>query len=238
MKTSSLTVALLIFAGPFFSYAMPDWAKNSTEATSTEIITTCSGEGPSLAIARNEAVESCTTSAIRLQNGSLNYKSYSVQTESDSAAHETVSSNLKVSGALCKPTNEEVEQRPGQFRVWLKCAFKKADFKLAVDDSTKASSTSEQVKVKPEGKLKSVTIGKHIKDLSTCQVSLSVIPECESVLVKSSFPRIERCKGNPVRMAVHSEDVLVVRAAGYKPQEIQSSCNGGDHVIEVILEPL
>src|SRR4051794_19932276 len=113
---------------PFLSNAhadIPEWAKNNSQKLSgSKYQIACSGEGPSVDIARREARESCQSSASQqIAATNIRVKSLSVETEREVAFHREVSEEMTYPGLTCLPGREQIEDHDRHFKVWTECLF-------------------------------------------------------------------------------------------------------------------
>ena len=213
---------------------VPTWAaSNSTKLNGSSLRTVCHGLGPSVEIARSEALKSCQLNASQFFKSKIKVKSLSVETEKSVGFHQEVSSDDEFSNLICDPTRDDLEETDSQYSVWIECKF----------DLNKASVTHTD---KPEGapsnkELNNLEVIK-IKDTSDQQskyIFVSIIPKCESILVKGSFSRVVECSQNPLKIQVKDGDKeLVVRAKGYKPKIIQVGGISANETLQVLLDLL
>lgn len=231
--------------------APPTWATQDTARLSGKSLTlTCSGEAPSLDLARKDALRSCTSSATQyIQTGSLKVRSLSVETEQDGGFHSEISESKQVTGLACKPLREATEELDSGVRIWVQCRY---DLGLARfeapakdDDEPKPVTSSKELVQDPTSlgirnrNSSELKRGRRISS-DVKVLTISSVPPCSSILVRSSKPRVVRCKQNPISFQIQPGDTeLIVRASrkGYLPKHIKITPNlEDDPSIAVILE--
>lgn len=244
MKSTFAT--LLLFISAQKTFAIPDWVKLSSEKLNGKIyVVTCYGEGPALEIARNQAKDGCLSSASRQVITQFNVKTLTVETETSVGLHQEVSSDQLVSGLSCRVNKEEIVQSESQFKIWIQCEY---DLSKAKSESTqpvitKATANSgdpiSNRKELKEIKVKSIqTNSKNIFSNGNRTLIIKSIPQCESVLVEGTQPRIKVCSNNPTSITLLKGDArLIVRAKNYQPKVIQLNSESTRlTTVEVILE--
>jgi hypothetical protein len=217
------------------SYAkIPAWAAiNSTKLNGSSLRTVCHGTGPSVEIARSEALKSCQINANQFFKSKIKVKSLSVETEKSVGFHQEVSSDDEFSNLICEPTKDELEESDSQYSVWIECKF----------DLSKASIVhTDKPAVSPNNKdlngLEAINV-KETKDQKTKYIFVSIIPKCESILVKGAFSRVVECSQNPIKIQVKDGDIeFIVRAKGYKPKTIQVGGISANETLQVLLDLL
>ncbi len=182
MKSS--IIALLII--PMAAQAAPEWSKSDTQrfvGGFYEVV--CSGLGPSLFHARQSALDECRLSAASAIQQHLKVKAVSIQTEKDVAYHSEVVQDQEYEGLICIPSKEAVEESDDRAQVWIKCRF----------DLSKVKATPEHSHAKPQIALSDKR-----------RVVISVVPGCESILVRGEKPKVIRCKNNPMTIYLEPGD--------------------------------
>ena len=216
IKARSLLIFILFLEGAKAS-AVPSWVK--VEKSQGKIGNTyrviCNARGPSLEIARREALESCQSSAADQMSVDIEINSIVIESENDVALHHSVKLQNTFKGLSCNPKNESIEDESlGSVVVWLQCEFNLSKVKL-----------TEQVdKIKPVNKSPTRSVAQvapeQIRYLND-RIVISSVPACESILIKSKSARIIRCTQNPMAVVLDSSDEsLIIRAPGYMPQTI------------------
>jgi hypothetical protein len=229
---------VLIMAFTFMTSAshakVPTWAaSNTTKLNGSSLRTVCHGVGPSVEIARSEALKSCQLNASQFFKSKIKVKSLSVETEKSVGFHQEVTSDDEFSNLICDPTKDELEETDSQYSVWIECKF----------DLNKASVTHTD---KPEGPPNNKNLNEleliKIKDTSDQQskyIFISIIPKCESILVKGTFSRVVECSQNPLKIQIKDGDKeFVIRAKGYKPKTIQVGGISANETLQVLLDLL
>lgn len=244
-------IALLAFGGISSAEAKtPEWARTNTQSLSGTIFsTTCSGTGPSIDLARKDALDSCKLSARQQLVSSIKVKSLTIQTEQSSGFHEEISENTQYSGLTCTPNKDEVEDLDGSYRVWMQCKFDLSKVSVVTQSDTIQEVPSSNISgdsVKNRDSLVSVEqrqlISKDPQYLTNDQstLSLSSIPACESLVIRGPKGRVIQCTENPIAIILNQTDEeIIVRANGYKPKTISLGPEKRRHdSVNVILDPL
>lgn len=233
---ASLKVGLCILVSLLSAQSwadMPNWAKkNSTRKSGNLLTTVCEGVGPSASLARKDAINNCQVTARQFVANEIKIKSFSVETESSVGFHQEVEDSAVVKNLSCDPKKEETTELNDQFRVWIECQFVLK--KIEVTSVDPKSTSTETVR----DDLKSVEPSKKVdlqKDGQT--VFLEVVPQCESVLVRGSKPKVINCKSNPVRLSLGDDDSeIIIRAKGFQPKTIKLEKGGNHGALRVFLE--
>lgn len=227
---------LFIMASAFafsISHAkVPTWAtSNSTKLTGSSLRTTCHGEGPSVDIARGEALKSCQLSAAQFFKSKIKIKSLSVETEKSVGFHQEVSSDDELSNLICDPLKDELEEKDSQYSIWIECKFdlervqtkpvkKMADTDLARDNNLAYSKPTKAV-VADSNKI----------------IFLSTVPMCESIIIKGNRPRTIECRSNPVEINLFDVDTeAIIRAKNYKPKTIRLENRTDNETVQILLD--
>lgn len=206
-------------------YPAPDWTKSTNEKLVGSLYTiSCYGEGPALDIARHEAKKDCLIAASRQANSTFKIKTLSVETETSAGLHQEVESNSQITGLVCIPKKEDIEQLSSQFKVWIQCEFDLS--KIKVENYLQENKTN-----KPNSNIRSKE-----KDILT----IYSIPRCTSIIIEGKKPRVLPCNHNPISIVTMSDDkTILIRADGYRPKEINlSEVVNKKNSIQVILEGL
>lgn len=220
MSYTKFVLSILLCITPAVSYA--------------ELINiNCSGEGPSLALARMHALKDCSSSAATRINSSFKFKSLTVQTDQDSSLHDEIASDQEITGLNCLNQKEEAEERSSSFFVKIKCDY----------DTSKAQFTNRQEVSEESLNVESRSIFTGTKNLIDVEagfaVTLAIIPGCDSILIESvTRPQIIRCKTNPVRLVLKKTDQnVIVRYKKYKPKTLDVNSLRSKHgTTQVILD--
>lgn len=252
-----LKIKDLLFIFHFMSVialaAPPEWTRqNGIQQNETTLVVVSTGSGPSLDLARRSAIDQAKTTAADQVNGSANIQSLSIETEKSVSFHSEVSSTKKVEGLVCKPLNEYVEDKEGFHKVWLSCEFdlKKARVRMGdeTQDQSNGSRTSEITSLKSVEivgdsiSTSSPVVGK-ISHGENRHLILSVVPSCESILVRGKQSRTIPCKRIPVTVLLLPTDkeVIVRGPAGFAPKHLKvhgDVQNVESEVLEVYLEKM
>ena len=229
MKKSIMAIALM---GSLANAKIPAWAaSNSTELSGSLLTTVCHGVGPSVDVARGEALTSCQLNASQFFKSKIKVKTLSVETEKSVGFHQEVSSEDELSNLICEPIKDEIEESDSQYSVWIRCKF----------DTSKTKSTPTQKTDKPElNENHNLSYTKRSKSESTSltkTVFLSTIPKCESIIIKGDRPRTIECKSNPIELNIYNSDIeMIIRAKNYKPKTIGLESRENNEDLQILLD--
>lgn len=250
MHSILCALAALIMLGGVAQAKVPEWAKKNAHSVNGRILkTVCSGTGPSIDIARKEALESCRLTARQQLTTNIKVRSLTIQTEKSSGFHEEISENTQYTGLNCNPEKDEVIEREGSYQVWMKCRFNLSQVKVVPatteeirsnpkpqnDETVSNGSTLKELRTRPQ----SVGTEKIVRD-DRRNLSIASIPRCESLMIRGQKPRVIDCKNNPVTVVLDGgDDEIIVRAEGYEPKRILLNKEGKTHEsIQVTLDLL
>jgi hypothetical protein len=201
----------------------PSWAVNDAERLEgTRYQAACSGEGPSVGLARQEAIDSCRVSAAQHLPSEITVKSISITSETDGAYHQEVLKRASVTGLVCVPRRERVQETSISVKVWVLCDF---DLSRARMGGTPALAGERGA----QGRERRV-------------LTLAVVPACSSVIVRGESPaRIVRCDRNPMSVLLEPGDSeVLVRAKGRLPKSLPIKARWakkGREYARVVLDP-
>jgi hypothetical protein len=233
--------------------APPGWVhQNGIQQNGSILVVVSTGVGPSLDLARRSAIDQAKGTAADQANGSANIQSLSIEMEKTASFHSEVSSAKKVEGLTCKPLNEYSENKDDIYSVWIKCQFDLKKARVQVVD--KESARSE---VTP-GSKKDVTSGFEIVGghMSTPapevpkathgedqHLILSVVPSCDSILIRGKQSRTIFCKENPMTILVLPTDgeIIIRGPSGFAPKHLKVHDDGKgreSESMEVYLEKM
>lgn len=245
----AIAFALSILFGELAQAKVPEWAKKNSQSLSGRVLKlVCSGTGPSLNIARRDALDSCRSSARNQLVTNIKVRSLTVQSEKSSGFHEEISENITYVGLNCIPDKEEIEESDGSFTVWMQCRFDLSKVTIAPEESkepqVEQSNDYEGISNKKElttletKALKRVAT-KIIQDQNTT-MSIVSIPRCESLIVRGAKSRVVDCTENPMTIVIDGGDnEILVRSRGYKPKKIILNKEKKSHeTIQVTLDLL
>lgn len=227
------------------SHAIPAWVKSNPEKLNGSTYTVnCYGEGPALDIARNQAKDSCLSSASKQARNQFKVKTLTVETETSVGLHQEVETDSQVTGLVCNPLNEYVQESDSQFKVWIQCRFDLAliKFRPSLDGNNVTPTTSDDsVKNRKElssVKSKRVSAGRNITSSERGTLTISSVPKCTSIIIEGKRPRVESCIENPLSIVVFEGDrKIIVRADGYQPKTvILSDSLKPNETVQIILE--
>jgi hypothetical protein len=212
---------------------IPSWAKEGTLKKNGNIVTAiCNGSGPTVNIARQDAISNCQATVSQFLNGELKINSLAIETEKSVGFHQEVEQQLNLKDFTCNPKKDEVIESNGSFQFWIKCEFDLSKVSIVKAEAPSGSSIKEE-----SVDLKSMT-PVTVKNLSEGKVLfLETIPQCESVLVKGVKPRTIDCNKNPMKIVLDEDDqTVIVRALNYQPKTIPLKGRSNREILSVILE--
>lgn len=219
--------------------SMPEWAKSVTnQRTGSTLKVVCSGSGPSMDVAKQEAIRSCQSSASHELSTSIEVKSLSVETERSVGYHQEVSEAKTVTGLRCEVEREETEELNNAFRTYLLCRFDLSKAQ-AKPKSTETPTTSDSRAHLNEVREKALP-EHHAPAASHRRViSLGSIPQCDSIVIRGAKPRVVECKENPTSVVVEKGDnEIIIRAQGYQPKSMKPEEGESHEALQVVLDPL
>lgn len=230
MKKTSMALFYIVASIAFGK--IPEWAsKNSTKLTGKTLVTICSGTGPSLEIARGEALSSCQSNAGQFFKSKIRIKSLTVETEKAVGFHQEITNADEIEGLICDPQRDQIDELDSQFTVWLECKFNldKAKSKPLPDVTNSIISDSLNLSYSKPSIVKSYTPNKII--------FLSTVPKCDSIIIKGSRPRTVPCKNNPVELEISDADInAIIRVSDFKPKTIELIDRSNNEIIQILLE--
>lgn len=211
---------------------IPAWAaSNSTKLSGSLLTTVCHGVGPSVDVARGEALTSCQLNASQFFKSKIKVKTLSVETEKSVGFHQEVSSEDELSNLICEPVKDEIEESDSQYSIWIQCKFDIARTKSKPIEAANATELKENNNLtyfKPS-KIESSSLTKTI--------FLSTIPKCESIIVKGGQSRTIDCKSNPMELSIYNSDVeMIIRAKNYKPKTIGLKNRENNEDLQILLD--
>jgi hypothetical protein len=213
---------------------VPTWAaNNSTKLTGSSLRTVCHGTGPSVEIARSEALKSCQLSASQFFKSKIKIKSLSVETEKSVGFHQEVSSDDEFSNLICDPIKDELEEVDSQYSIWIECKFNLNKVSVAHTDKPESPPNNKNL-----NELEPIKI-KDTSDQQSKYIFVTIIPKCESILVKGRSSRVVECSQNPLKIQVKDDDQeILIRTKGYKPKTIQVKGVNANETLQVLLDLL
>jgi hypothetical protein len=240
-------VAALLHAGVAYGGA-PLWALHESAQLKGRLLrVACSGVGPSVAQARQEAIDGCKLSAVQYLMSDVRTKSLSISTERDVAYQQEVLNQSQVSGLACVPKHEQIVESEDRVKLWVLCEFdlSRAHARRApMPEPLERKETGDWVRnradverIDPVGG-KTRTYG----DLSDEKriLTVAVVPRCRDVIVYGEQPaRVLPCVRNPVSILIEPGDQQVLlRADGHIPKSILLGSGGELHAYaKVVLQP-
>lgn len=249
MKTMAL--ACLILSTTAVA-APPEWTRqNGIQHKGSTLHLVSTGSGPSLDLARRSAIDQAKGTAADQVNGSANIQSMSIETEKSASFHSEVSSTKKVEGLVCKPLNEYVEDKGGFYTVWLRCEFDLKKVRVQVinepdrfnESHPPEKGTGKSIEIVDGTVSTSNPAAGKISRGENRHLILSVVPSCESILIRGKQSRTIPCKNNPVTvMVLPTDKEMIVRGpAGFAPKHLKVHGNVQDsesEAMEVYLDKM
>lgn len=231
-------MALALFNSPGAVYAIPSWAKTGSQELNGNVFrVVCSGQGPSVDLARREAELGCKASAASKLTTSGQVKSVTIETEGYADFHQEVREQVRYENMTCMPEKEEIEESGPQITVWLRCRF---DLSKVTSQTIERNDTSDSTdRNDPQLSDRQVRAkAGNIQKSDARSVSVASVPPCTDILISGSKPRTIECSGNPVNLVVDQDDTtMMIRAKGYIPKVIRLERESrGTESIQVILE--
>ena len=236
MRLMGISILIaLVMAAPAHSFGdMPSWAKKNTIKKSGNLFTSiCEGLGPSVSLARKEAINNCQVSAKQFLDNEIKVKTLSVETEYSVGFHQEVEEVGSVRNLVCNPKRDEVIEKDSQFQVWIQCEFNLTKASSMPDKKSEAKAdsarTSGLTAVTP--KMKSET------SRDSQSVVLESVPQCDSIVIRGIKSRTMSCASNPMSVVITDGDKeIIVRAKDFVPKTIPVPQGGLNETIQVFLE--
>jgi hypothetical protein len=201
----------------------PAWALKDTQRLDGKSFrVVCSGTGPSIGFARQDALDSCKVSAAQQLTTEITVKSMSVTSESQAAYQQEVLNLSQVSGLSCTPRREEIEEGDAEVRLWLLCEFDLAKAHVVRSRGGDRRPDSDFLSAEwGGGRARSSEPGALLSDERKV-LTLVVVPRCGNIIVRGRGPaRSAPCAQNPVSVILEPGDrELILRADGYLPKTI------------------
>jgi hypothetical protein len=198
----------------------PPWASQDTQRLlGSRYRVVCTGRGPSIDLARQEAMDNCRIAAGELLEQRLSVKQLTFGSEKHVAYHQEIAKEMSFTGLVCKPLHEQTEEMDASTKLWLMCEFdlSHARASRSREDSGKNSRAGNRV------------------------LTMAVVPRCSEVLVRGkSLPgRVLPCGRNPVSVLLFPDDSeVIVRAPGFLPKTITPSVRPSSReYLKVFMEP-
>lgn len=242
--------ALLIFTHFSQTHAIPKWVQSDSHFQKGNIYrVTCSGRGPAVDIARNEAIKGCISSAALQVQSSFKVKSVTVETEKSTGYHQEIAEDKTVSGLSCNQIKEEIEDTGSGFQVWVQCEFDLRQATIIDEPPTKSDNAAQPndpsvvVNKAQLGSVAAVPVQQQNQSTKTKTaerrtLTVSTVPQCDSIIIRGRYSRTLDCHNNPMTLVLRlGDEQAIVRARGYRPKTIvlnpESTAEGS---IRVILE--
>lgn len=225
--------------------AVPSWVKDGSFSIDGKIFkAACSGQGPSIGLARQEAVSSCKASASQTLQKQTKIRSMSIETENDVAFHQEVSDEGVYSNLNCVPEKEAVEEgKDGLWTVWVLCRVDLTKVDVGIPDKESATAPGSQVQTRSLTSVNAVPSASHSAKSATSGenkfINIVSVPPCSEILIKGPRARINRCDGTPVKILTYENDEsLIVRARGYMPKTIELKGKSwvNYEIVQILLE--
>jgi hypothetical protein len=214
---------------------VPSWAKKNTTKKSGSLLTAvCEGLGPSVTLARKEAINNCQVSAKQFLNNEIKVKTLSVETEYSVGFHQEVEESGSVRNLVCNPKRDEVIEKDGQYQIWLECKFDLSKAKVESGSEKKSKEVGKNITsglnlVKP-AELKET-------DYDHQTIFLESIPQCESIIIIGAKSKTIPCSSNPMKVIIEDTDKeIIIRAKNFRPKTVPIQKGAYSETLQVFLE--
>ena len=225
--------------------AVPSWAKsNATRLDGGILVTVCSGTGPSVDLARGEAIRGCKASASDMLRQSGTVRSAVYETNQDVSFQQSIEENVTFRGLQCQPQKESVEEiEAGKIQVWLQCRFDLA--KASVGEEPERKSPDADVVPNPEKvhlsdlKAQTVKLGEYQTSTERIVINIASVPPCRTLTIRGGRPRVVNCNSQPAPVVISPSDhAIIIDAKGYFPKtlDLRSRKWKNHESIQVILD--
>jgi hypothetical protein len=220
----------------------PQWALKDTAQLNGKVLrVACTGMGPGVAQARQEAIDSCKMSAAQYLISDVRMKSLTVSTERDTAYQQEVQNQAQVSGLVCEPKHEQIEETEDRVKLWVLCDFDLSRARMSrnlTPESTTLEKSAANARgedwVKNRADIETVEAARGKSQSAedvverTRVLTVAVVPQCRDVVVTGSAPaRLLRCDRNPISILIEPGDQKVlIRADGHFPKSILLGSGG------------
>jgi hypothetical protein len=213
---------------------IPAWAKKDTiKKNGSILMSICQGTGPSQTLARKDAINNCLVSARQFLNSEINIKTLSTETEKSVGFHQEIEESGLIKKLVCTPKRDETIEKDSQFQVWIECQF---DLRAVVHTST--NEVSESRNPVERDNLTTVKASPIVKtDSDNFEVTLMVVPKCDSVLIRGKKLRSINCDSNPLKIVADNLDTqIIVRANGFQSKTIKITNEVKNETVQIFLE--
>lgn len=252
-----LFLPLTLAVSSVFAAKKPDWVSSSEtiRRSGSDVIILCEGQGIAKDLAIKSALQQCASLASEQVDGqNTEIKSVIIETEKDPPKlHQEISKNSTITGLRPKIEKDHTERdEDGGYVVTLLVRYDLNSAKLIpigepapkVDDENTSSTLAvDNVLSSPSN---SGVKRKNLVQSANRVVSLSVIPKCDDILIRSKSSRTLTCSTMPMTIAidVSSDREIIIRAKNYLTktlkinQQRSPATNYDVERIQVQLEPL
>ncbi len=213
---------------------IPTWARKDTIKKNGSILTSiCQGTGPSQTLAKRDAINNCLVSARQFLNSEIKIKTLSIETEKSVGFHQEIEESGLIKNLVCEPKRDETIEKDSQFQVWIECQF---NLQAATSASTNEIVESKNPVVRDN--LTTVKVSPIVKiDSDNFEVSLMVVPQCDSILIRGKKPRSINCDSNPLKIVADSSDTeMIVRAKSFQSKTIKITNGIKNETVQIFLE--
>lgn len=261
MKFDAWFSLLRVGATSFFLFhlqsevlAAPSWFTSGVKFNTSTLTVSCTGSGPDISVARQQALNQCRSIASEHLKG-YSFKSQSLAVEDNESAslHSEVSSNVQVVGlGPCDSIHETTEGSESDgYKVYIECRFNTAKAKVIAATEEKPTQ-SEELKAENSAKninsdfmpaTKDISVQKDIES-ENHHLLLTTVPMAKSVIIRGARPRTVRIDSNPKMILIYKDDQeLIVRGPnGTAPKhillnsEVRRTSASGAYELEVFLD--
>lgn len=257
MNPQKLVHLVVLTSGLTISTAfadLPKWAEQMAQNQEGNIFTSvCEGEGPSVDLARAEAIRHCKGAAAEQLGTRVSAQSTLIKSDRSQGYHSEISQSGDYSGITCVPKNTYSERmKEGHFRFFIQCQFDLSKAKLETVEEKKKKQR-EQESISEDSKKKIQSLGESTRELKKVKsravyeegeskvLSIVSVPACDDYMVKGERARVELCNANPNDYLMKAEDTeVIVRKSGYRSKTIllKDVREANQSAITVVLDPL
>lgn len=239
---------------------IPNWAqKNTLQIDGSRLSVVCSGQGPSVDLARAYAIRNCRISASDTIQDRYSVQGLTIESDKDVGFHQEVESKGSFKGLSCQPVKDEVRRfGSGLYEVWLQCNFDLGKIQRVTtdeeDDGGQMTDTAHgrtpsdavhsiQREQLVGQRAVAITTPKPIHDAEIDFIKvldIVSIPPCDKILIRGEKPRSMNCSAEGITSLTvgNSDKELIIQSPGFlsKTFKILPGLNRHE-TIQVILEP-
>jgi hypothetical protein len=182
--------------------------------------TICNGSGPSIDLARSEAILNCKSSAAAILKSDIRISSLVINTETNSGLHEEIVENKSIKNLICIPGNEKIRGQAGFFEITLECRF----------DLSKV--------IILQNKVDEIKMNKTVNSQNK-RIVVSTVPKCDSIVIVGKQSDILNCNSNPIVIYIPiGSQEIIIRAKNYKPKHLSIENLEKKDEKQIFLDPM